>query len=173
MLTFKKTESNENFNVITKPQVCHAKLMLIRKSHQDAKYAVDKDGNPVEPKELISFVWDCVDGEGNNCHVDTKPCTVSFSDKSKLPEMWNNVVEMASQEDFYNFFYEDGKIKDINAQVMVKVQEKDGKIYNKVSEVISLEDSNAVKPSQLNDWDLRVYGTPCEEYDITPSYDKK
>lgn len=172
MVKFKDTNSSNTFTFISKPGVYKAKLIALRQSLQDDKFAIDKEGNPTEPKELISFVWDVATNDGTQCHVDTKPCMVSFSEKSKLPEMWGNVVELSDMSDYYDFFYDkNDKLKSVNAQVMVKVQEKDGKVYNKVSEVVSLEDSVDIKPTPITEYDLRVYGKPCQDYDLTAEYD--
>ena len=171
MITYKPSQSTNDFEVISKPGVYQARLAVIRTTHQDEKYAKDKDGNAIEPKQLISFVWDCVNREGKNVHVHTKPCTLSYNEKSNLPKIWKNVATLTSQEDFENFFYDKaGNLKDLCADVMVQVTNKDGKIYNEVSEVIEQTIDSRVTPSALFDWDLKVYGKMCDEYDLTPSY---
>lgn len=166
MIEFKNNTSSNTFTFITKPGVYKAKLIAVRQSLQDDKYI--EEGK--EPKELISFVWDVVANDGTQCHVDTKPCMISFSDGTKFAEMWGNVVSLKNMDDYYKFFYENEKLKSISAQVMVKVQEKEGKVYNKVSEVISLEDSVDIKPSKVTEYDFRVYGKDCKAYDLAPEY---
>lgn len=171
MITYKPSVSTNDFDVISKPGVYQARLAVIRTTHQDEKYAKDKDGNPVEPKQLVSFVWDCVNKEGKNVHVHTKPCTLSYNEKSNLPKLWENVVKLESQDDFEKFFYDEkGNLKDFCGDVMVKVTDKDGKVYNEIVSVIEQTIDTKVVPSALYDWDLKVYGKMCDEYDLTPAY---
>lgn len=170
MLNYKPSSSNtEDFAIIEKPGVYKAKLAIVRTNLQDSKY-VEEDK---EPKQQVSFVWDCIDKAGHNVHVHTKPCTLSWGDKAKMPKLWESVAKLTNMEDFTKLLYDkDGNLKDMCADVMVKVTDKDGKVYNEVTDIIELTETNEVKPSELFDWDLKVYGKPCEEYELTPAYDK-
>lgn len=173
-MKFKESNSTQDFTFISKPGVYKARLAAVRKSLQDEKYAKDKDGNPVDPKELVSFVFDVEDKNGNNVHVQTKPCSITFSDKSKLPVFFENVVALNSMEDFYKLLWdENDSLKDFFCDVMVKVTTKDEKVFNEVTQIVEATNDNGVKASDLCDWDLKVYGKPCTEYDLAPSYDKK
>lgn len=171
MIEFKPSNGSNDFNVITKKGNYPAKLAVLRTSYQDEKYAKDKDNNPIEPKQLVSFVFDVLDKEGNNVHVHTKPCTISFNEKSNLPKLWEDAVEISNMKEFQEFFYDaEGNLKDICVNVNVSVEEKDGKVYNQVKRVTEITESNDVKPSELFEWDLKVYGKPCDDYDCAPSY---
>ena len=170
MINYKPSNSNNEFNVITKKGIYPAKLAIVRSIMQDEKYAKDKDGNPIEPKQLVSFIFDVMDKEGKNVHVATKPCTISFNEKSNLPKLWEDAIELESYDDYIKFFYDGDNLKDLCVNVNVAVEEKDGKVYNQVKQVMEVTESNDVKPSELTDWDLKVYGRPCDQYDLAKSY---
>lgn len=171
MITFKTSNTNDAFAVISKAGAYNGRLIALRKSLQDERYAKDSKDNPVEPKELISFVFDIINKEGLHCHVATKPSTFSFTDKSNLPLIWSNVVSLGNAEDFNNFFYDkDGKLMDFFGLLNVTVTEKDGKIFNTVKSVVQESDKVDIETSELSDYDLKVYGKPCIEYELAKGY---
>lgn len=171
MITFKKPTTNDAFAVISKAGAYKGRLIALRKSLQDEKYAKDKDNNPVEPKELVSFVFDIINKEGLHCHVATKPSTFSFTDKSNLPAVWSNVVTLGSDDDFNDFFYDkDGKLKDFFGLLNVSAVDKEGKVYNTVTSVVQELDEKDLETSELSDYDLKVYGKPCIEYELAKGY---
>lgn len=173
-MKFKESTNNQEFTFISKPGVYKARLAAVRKSMQDEKFAKDKDGNPIDPRELVSFVFDVQNKDGNNVHVHTKPCSITFSDKSKLPVFFENVKGLSKLEDFETLLWDEkGNLKDFFCDVMVKVTTKDEKVFNEVTQIVEETGDNGVKASDLCDWDLKVFGKPCVEYDLAPSYDVK
>jgi len=172
MIKFEERGTNEAFAQITKAGAYNGRLIMLRKSMQDEKYAKDVDGNPTKPKELISFVFDVVNNEGQHVHVSTRPCTFSFTDKSKLPEMWANIRPLTSPKDFAEMMYDkDGKLMDFFGLLQIRVDVKDdGKVFNSVTSIIQESDKQDIEVSELSDYDLRVYGKPCIEYELTKGY---
>lgn len=174
MVEFKESTNNQEFSFISKPGVYRARLAALRKSLQDEKFAKDKDGNPTEPKELVSFVFDVQNKDGTNVHVHSKPCTCTFGDKSKLPTFFENVKCLSNMDDFKSLLWDENKnLKEFFCDVMVKVTTKDEKVFNEVTQIVEETGDNGVKATDLTDWDLKVYGKPCTEYDLAPSYDVK
>ena len=55
--------------------------------------------------------------------------------------------------------------------VKVDTNKTSGKIYNTVSEIIEITEDNGVKPSQLTDWDTKVYGQACDEFVLAKDYE--
>lgn len=172
-ITLHESKGSE-FKVIEKPGVYKARLAILRTSWQDEKFAKKPDGTPTDPKQLISFVWDVKDKNGDQIHVTTKASSISFNEKSNLTALFKNVKTFKNQEDFEKFIYDkDDNLAEIFADVMVKVDNNktSGKVYNTVSEIIELTEDNGVKPSELNDWDLKVYGQACDEYVLAKAYE--
>lgn len=170
MIKFEENTTNEAFAQITKAGAYNGRLIMLRKSLQDEKFAKDnKDG---KPKELVSFVFDVINSEGQHVHVATRPCTFSFTDKSKLPELWANVYAFSNRKEFYSMLYDkDGNLMDFFGLLQISVEAKDdGKIYNSVKSIIQESDKTDIGTSELSDYDLRVYGTPCLEYDLAKGY---
>lgn len=155
------------FAVIDQESIYQAQLMLVRVSKQNERF-VDEGK---EPKNLISFVFNVKNSKGKSVHVSTKPTTISFTDKSNLPKIWQNVFELKEAKDLSNVLYENGKLKDISCNVYVTVTKKEDKLYNEVSKVVGLIDKFKFADEKIyTDWDLRVYGDPCVEFDAQEEY---
>lgn len=162
------------FKVIEKAGVYKARLAVLRTSWQDEKFAKKADGTPADPKQLISFVWDVKDKNGEQIHVTTKASTISFNEKSNLTTLFKNVKTFKNQEDFEKFIYDkDDNLVELFADVIVKVEtnKTSGKVYNTVSEIVEITEDNGVKPSELTDWDLKVYGQECDQFILAGAYE--
>lgn len=75
-------KTNEAFDNIEKAGIYKGRLIAVKISKQSPQF-VEEDK---EPKKLISFLWDCKNKAGKSVHVSTKPCTISFTEKSTLPK---------------------------------------------------------------------------------------
>lgn len=164
---FENKATNEAWATITKEKIYNGRLMAVRISKENPKF-ID-DGH--EPRDLISFVFDVINDAGESVHVSTKPSTVSFTDKSKLPQVWANAFELKSASDIAKNLYKDGKLQPIPVSVYVSVVKKEDKVYNDVTKVVELLDKSEQKPSPATSWDLKVYGQDANEYDLAEGYE--
>lgn len=160
-------KTNDSFAVIEKPGIYNGRLIAVRIVEQDEKF-VDEGK---EPKKLISFLWDVLNKSGQSCHVYTKPCTISFTDKSNLPQLFKNVKKLKKLDDYLDLIYEDGNVKDIYASLSVEVTDKDGKFYTDIDKVIEFTDPTNQAVSKITDWDKKIYGKECLSIDYNPKYD--
>lgn len=158
--------NNEAFATIEKPGVYHGRLIGIRISEQDPKFV--EEGK--EPKKQVSFLWDVLNKEKLSCHTATKPCTISFTDRSKLPIIFENVSKLTKLDDYLKLLYNGSAVKDIYASLLIKVTEKDGKFFSEVEKVVEFEDTTAQKTSTVTEWDKKVYGKECIDIDFNPKY---
>lgn len=158
--------TNEAFAVVGKENIYPAKLAVVRMSKQNPKFL--EEGQT--PKDQISFVFDVINENGESVHVATKPCTVSFTDKSNLPKIWANAFDLRSGKDLSDNLYKDGKLQALPVTVYVAVTRKDDKVFNEITKVVSLEKKSDQKATDIREYDLKVYGQPCEQYDLATGY---
>lgn len=162
---YNNTATNEAWANITEDGVYNARLFAIRVSKQNEKF-IDEGATP---KDQISFVFDVLNEQNQSVHVATKPCTISFTDKSTLPKIWEKVTKLTSGADMSKLFYEENGLGD-TFKVMIEVTQKDDKIYNTVTKVTAKTKAE-IPVCPVTDYDLRVYGQPCEEYDLAEGYE--
>lgn len=164
-------KTNEAFENIEKSGLYKGRLMAVRICKQSERFV--EEGK--EPKHLVSFVWDCKNKAGKHVHVTTKPCTISFTDKSTLPKIWENVAPINSLETFLNTVYtKDNNVKDIYATLDIKVDVKENGSFPTVNKIAEVED--VIKDfgiSKVTDYDRKVYGVDAISMDINPAYSVK
>lgn len=166
MINFDKFGNNsvESFGVIKDEDYYDGRLCIVRISKQDKKFV--EDGK--EPRDLISFVFDVVNKEGVHCHIPTKASSPTFGDQSNLPKLFAKVAKLTSGKDLSKFLYDNGGLGSVY-RVSVEVTEKDGQIFNRIDKISGPSDAK-IDASPINEWDLKIYGTPCEEYDLAEGY---
>lgn len=166
-----KNKTTEAFDNIEKAGIYKGRLMAVKISKQSEQFV--EEGK--EPRMQVSFLWDCKNKAGKSVHVSTKPCGISFTDKSNLPKIWENVSEIDSLEKYLSVVYDkNNNVKDIFATLDVKVDVKDNGIFPTVTKVLELEEP--IKDfgiSEISDYDRKVYGTPVIDMDINPVYEGK
>lgn len=164
-------KTNDAFANIEKAGIYKGRLIAVKITEQDPKY-VDPGK---DPKKLICFLWDVLNKDGNHVHVSTKPCTISFTDKSTLPFIWGNVEKITSLDTYLKTVYDkNNKVKDIFALLDIKVDEKENGFYPTVTKVSQLEDPiNNFEVTAITDYDKKVYGKPVIDMDINPVYEGK
>jgi hypothetical protein len=160
--------TNEAFANIEKAGIYKGRLMAVRISKQAEQFV--EEGK--EPRNQVSFLWDCKNKAGQSVHVSTKPCGISFTDKSNLPKIWENVGSVNSLENYLKIVYDkNNNVKDIFATLDIKVVEKENGIYPTVTKVLELEEpikDFGVTP--LTDYDKKVYGVEAIDIDLKPAY---
>jgi hypothetical protein len=160
--------TNEAFANIEKAGIYKGRLMAVRISKQAEQFV--EEGK--EPRNQVSFLWDCKNKAGQSVHVSTKPCGISFTDKSNLPKIWENVGSVNSLENYLKIVYDkNNNVKDIFATLDIKVVEKENGIYPTVTKVLELEEpikDFGVTP--LTDYDKKVYGVEAIDIDLNPAY---
>lgn len=160
--------TNEAFANIEKAGIYKGRLMAVRISKQAEQFV--EEGK--EPRNQVSFLWDCKNKAGQSVHVSTKPCGISFTDKSNLPKIWENVGSVNSLENYLKIVYDkNNNVKDIFATLDIKVVEKENGIYPTVTKVLELEEpikDFGVTP--LTDYDKKVYGVEAIDIDLNPVY---
>ena len=164
-------KTNEAFANIEKTGLYKGRLLAVKISKQTGQYV--EEGK--EPKHLVSFVWDCKNKAGEHVHVSTKPCTISFTDKSTLPKIWENMATVNSLETFLSTVYtKNNEVKDIFATLDIKVDVKDNGNFPTVTKISEVED--VIKDfgtSKVTDYDRKVYGVDAISMDINPVYEGK
>lgn len=160
--------TNEAFANIEKAGIYKGRLMAVRISKQAEQFV--EEGKT--PKNQVSFLWDCKNKAGQSVHVSTKPCGISFTDKSNLPKIWENVGSVNSLENYLKIVYDkNNNVKDIFATLDIKVVEKENGIYPTVTKVLELEEpikDFGITP--LTDYDKKVYGVEAIDIDLNPAY---
>ena len=170
----KYTNSNNNgdFAVIEETGTYHARLVMVRMNKMDPKFLKDDE----EPRDQISFLFDVLNNQGLSCHVATKPCTITFTDRSKLPGILGKLGQPTSGKELKELLYtKDGKLKDIYCKVTVEATERpagDG-YYNRVMKITAVEEPTGQPVSKLDDWDFKTFGKEVELYDVNPAYETK
>lgn len=156
-------KTTDAFANITEDGTYNGRLAAMLFTKQDEKYAADKDN----PKELVTFVFDLLNEKGESVHVKTKACTLSFTDKSKLPKIWGIKTPEELKALTVN---EDGSLKDlfVKCKVDVDVTEKGYfPVVDKVKQIVPATDQ---KPTKLTDWDKKVFGKVPYAESITADY---
>ena len=158
-------KTNEAWANIESDGTYEGRLAATILSEQDKNYVADG----AEPKRLVSYVFDLLNEKGESVHVSTKPCTISFTDKSRLPVIWKvkNGKELSALLNDA-----DGKLKDIYVKCLVEVRETDKGIFPTVTKVSKILEKTEQQATKLSNWDLKVYGRDPIGYELTPDYEK-
>ena len=174
MITLKSPELNNNMSnetglvFISDDGYYEAQLMALRHVKEDEKFAKDDDGNPREPRDQYSFLFDIKVGDFYS-HVATKPMTMTFSDKSIMPKFWEKAFEIKSAEDFVDKLYDGETLKAIPCKVNVVTTKKGDKTYARVEAVSKLLDKG-FEGSKANIYDVKVFGKDAIETDFAKGY---
>jgi hypothetical protein len=161
-------KTNDAFDNIEKAGIYKGRLIAVKISKQSQQFV--EEGK--EPKNLVSFLWDCKNKAGKSVHVSTKPCTISFTDKSTLPKIWENVGAADSLENYLKIVYDkNNNVKDIFATLDIKVDVKENGSFATVTKVLELEEP--IKDfgiTKVTGYDRKVYGVEAIDIDINPVY---
>ena len=164
-------KTNDAFDNIEKAGIYKGRLIAVKISKQSQQFV--EEGK--EPKNLVSFLWDCKNKAGKSVHVSTKPCTISFTDKSTLPKIWENVGAADSLDNYLKIVYDkNNNVKDIFATLDIKVDVKENGSFATVTKVLELEEP--IKDfgiTKVTDYDKKVYGVEAIDIDINPVYTGK
>lgn len=166
MIEFEKynNKTTDAFAVIEEDGVYAGRLYCIKLSKQNEKFV--EAGQ--EPRDQITFMFDIVNENGDNVHVATKAMGISFTDRSNLPKFFEKIAKIESGSDMSKLLYADKGLGKV-FKVMVSVDKKDDKIYNTVTKITGVSNKE-IEPTPLTEWDLRVYGQPCIEFDLAEGY---
>lgn len=161
-------KTNDAFDNIEKTGLYKGRLMMVRISKQTEQY-VEKGK---DPKTLVSFVWDCKNKAGKSVHVSTKPCTLSFTDKSNLPGIWAAAGKITNLDEYLKLVYDKaGEVKDIFATLNVEVKEKENGNFATVLSIAELEEPiKDFGVTKVTDYDKKVYGVEALNIDFNPVY---
>lgn len=164
-------KTNEAFANIEKAGIYKGRLIAVKISKQSEKFI--EEGH--EPKNLVSFLWDCKNKAGKSVHVSTKPCTISFTEKSTLPKIWENVGQADSLENYLKIVYDkNNNVNDIFATLDIKVDVKENGTFPTVTKVLELEEPiKDFGVTKITDYDRKVYGVEAIDIDINPVYEGK
>ena len=164
-------KTNDAFDNIEKAGIYKGRLIAVKISKQSPQFV--EEGK--EPKNLVSFLWDCKNKAGKSVHVSTKPCTISFTDKSTLPKIWGNVAPVDSLENYLKIVYDkNNNVNDIFATLDIKVDVKENGTFPTVTKVLELDEP--IKDfgiTKVTDYDRKVYGVEAIDIDINPVYEGK
>lgn len=161
-------KTNEAFDNIEKAGIYKGRLIAVKICKQSPQFV--EEGKT--PKNLVSFLWDCKNKAGKSVHVSTKPCTISFTDKSCLPKIWENVGEVDSLENYLKIVYDkNNNVKDIFATLDIKLDVKENGNFATVTKVLELaEPIKDFGVSKITDYDKKVYGVEAIDIDFNPVY---
>ena len=164
-------KTNEAFENIEKAGIYKGRLIAVKISKQSPQFV--EEGK--EPKNLVSFLWDCKNKAGKSVHVSTKPCTISFTEKSTLPKIWENVGQADSLENYLKIVYDkNNNVNDIFATLDIKVDVKENGTFPTVTKVLELEEPiKNFGVTKITDYDRKVYGVEAIDIDINPVYEGK
>lgn len=164
-------KTNEAFENIEKAGIYKGRLIAVKISKQSPQFV--EEGK--EPKNLVSFLWDCKNKAGKSVHVSTKPCTISFTEKSTLPKIWENVGQADSLENYLKIVYDkNNNVNDIFATLDIKVDVKENGTFPTVTKVLELEEPiKDFGVTKITDYDRKVYGVEAIDIDINPVYEGK
>lgn len=164
-------KTNDAFDNIEKAGIYKGRLIAVKISKQSPQFV--EEGK--QPKNLVSFLWDCKNKAGKSVHVSTKPCTISFTEKSTLPKIWENVGQADSLENYLKIVYDkNNNVNDIFATLDIKVDVKENGTFPTVTKVLELEEP--IKDfgiTKVTDYDRKVYGVEAIDIDINPVYEGK
>lgn len=166
-----KQKTNDAFDNIEKSGIYKGRLIAVKISKQSPQFV--EEGK--EPKNLVSFLWDCKNKAGKSVHVSTKPCTISFTDKSTLPKIWENVGAADSLDNYLKIVYDkNNNVKDIFAKLDIRVDVKDNGNFATVTKVSELEEPiKDFGVTKITDYDRKVYGVEAIDIDLNPVYASK
>ena len=161
-------KTNDAFANIEKAGIYKGRLMAVKISKQPEQFV--EEGKT--PKNLVSFLWDCKNKAGESVHVSTKPCGISFTDKSNLPKIWENVGAVDSLDNYLKIVYDKhNNVKDIFATLDVKVDVKENGVFPTVTKVLELEEPiKDFGVTEVTDYDKKVYGVEAIDIDFNPVY---
>lgn len=164
-------KTNEAFENIEKAGIYKGRLIAVKISKQSPQFV--EEGK--QPKNLVSFLWDCKNKAGKSVHVSTKPCTISFTEKSTLPKIWENVGQADSLENYLKIVYDkNNNVNDIFATLDIKVDVKENGTFPTVTKVLELEEPiKDFGVTKITDYDRKVYGVEAIDIDINPVYEGK
>ena len=164
-------KTNEAFENIEKAGIYKGRLIAVKISKQSPQFV--EEGK--QPKNLVSFLWDCKNKAGKSVHVSTKPCTISFTEKSTLPKIWENVGQADSLENYLKIVYDkNNNVNDIFATLDIKVDVKENGTFPTVTKVLELEEPiKDFGVTKITDYDRKVYGVEAIDMDINPVYEGK
>ena len=164
-------KTNEAFENIEKAGIYKGRLIAVKISKQSPQFV--EEGK--QPKNLVSFLWDCKNKAGKSVHVSTKPCTISFTEKSTLPKIWENVGQADSLENYLKIVYDkNNNVNDIFATLDIKVDVKENGTFPTVTKVLELEEPiKDFGVTKITDYDRKVYGVEAIGIDINPVYEGK
>lgn len=161
-------KTNDAFDNIEKAGIYKGRLIAVKISKQSQQFV--EEGK--EPKNLVSFLWDCKNKAGKSVHVSTKPCTISFTDKSTLPKIWENVGAADSLDNYLKIVYDkNNNVKDIFATLDIKVDVKENGSFATVTKVLELEEPiKDFGVTKVTEYDKKVYGVEAIDIDLNPVY---
>lgn len=164
-------KTNAAFDNIEKGGLYKGRLIAVKISKQSPQFV--EAGK--EPKNLVSFLWDCKNKAGKSVHVSTRPCTISFTEKSTLPKIWENAGDSSSLENYLKIVYDkNNNVKDIFATLDIKVEVKENGTFATITKVSELEEPiKDFGVTKVTDYDRKVYGVEAIDIDINPVYDGK
>ena len=164
-------KTNEAFENIEKAGIYKGRLIAVKISKQSPQFV--EEGK--QPKNMVSFLWDCKNKAGKSVHVSTKPCTISFTEKSTLPKIWENVGQADSLENYLKIVYDkNNNVNDIFATLDIKVDVKENGTFPTVTKVLELEEPiKDFGVTKITDYDRKVYGVEAIDIDINPVYEGK
>ena len=164
-------KTNDAFENIEKAGIYKGRLIAVKISKQSPQFV--EEGK--QPKNLVSFLWDCKNKAGKSVHVSTKPCTISFTEKSTLPKIWENVGQADSLENYLKIVYDkNNNVNDIFATLDIKVDVKENGTFPTVTKVLELEEPiKDFGVTKITDYDRKVYGVEAIDIDINPVYEGK
>lgn len=122
-----------------------------------------------EPKELVTFIFDLINDNGESVHVRTKPSSFSFGEKAKLPGLWN----VKSAKELQELIVDTDKdcLKDVFVKCMVEVDHKENGDFPRVTKVSKIMATTDQTATALNKWDLKPYGQEPTDVFLTPDYE--
>ena len=122
-----------------------------------------------EPKELVSFVFDLINDNGESVHVRTKPSSFSFGEKANLPGLWN--VKNAKELQDLIVDMEKDCLKDVYVRCIVVVDHKENGDFPRVTKVSKIMPATDQTATALTKWDLKPYGQEPTDVFLTPDYE--
>lgn len=130
----------------------------------------------VRPEEKarnkVVYVFDLVNEQGESVHVKTKACTVSFTEKSKLPKIWKKETGNEIRQLLYGDLEDNSTLKALPVKCLVTVVEKDNGFWPTVEKVVSVETKDTPKAgTRLSDWDVSYYGEEPLVIELADGYE--
>jgi len=120
-----------------------------------------------ETSKKVFFTFDLLNSDGVAVHVKTKPCSLSFTDKSNLPKIWNVKNGAELSEKIYD---SEHNLKGLAVECMVDVDIRENGAFPRVVKVTKILESTDFGDTTVHSYDLSIYGTKAQEYDIAQGY---